>query len=218
VSEPAARWSGLHHGLDPAGLPFVRGWLRVMWGLAAPLVRLRVPPTAVTVAGAAAALVAVAVAGAAPWVALGLVLVSVVFDGLDGAVAVLADRATAGGRIADAVADRIADCAFAAVIWRCGAPVGLALVAAFASLSLEALRRRVGGRLRSMITVGERPSRTICAVLAGGCAGLSAATWPATVCAAVWIGLAAVGLAQLIRARPRSGAGSAAGGGADPSP
>jgi phosphatidylglycerophosphate synthase len=202
VSDPASRWSALHHGIDPGGLPLVGGWLRSMWWLAAPLARIRVPPTAVTLLGVLLALGAVPVAARLPWVALVLVLGSVLADGLDGAVAVLTDRATSRGRIADAVSDRIADCAFPAVIWRCGAPGWLALVAALTALGLEGVRLLRGGRALSAITVGERPSRTICTVLACGCAGVSGASWPASVCAVVWMALAGIGSVQLNRARP----------------
>jgi hypothetical protein len=91
----------------------------------------------------------------------------------------------------DHVADRVADTAFALVMWRCGAPLWLALVAAGLSLVQELARRRV------VITVAERPTRVICAVLACAAAAVSAASWPPTVCAAVWVAATAVALAQM---------------------
>jgi CDP-diacylglycerol--glycerol-3-phosphate 3-phosphatidyltransferase len=188
-------WSRLHHGLDPADVPFVRGWLRIVAALARPVHR--VPPMVFTVAGAALAVMAVAVAARWPWPALALVAAAVLCDALDGAVAVLADRASALGAVADKAADRVADTAFALVIWRCGAPWWLAGLAAALSLGLEAVRTVRGGAALSRITVAERPSRVICTALACVSAGVSAAVWPATVCAAVWVALALVGLVQV---------------------
>jgi phosphatidylglycerophosphate synthase len=135
VTDRAARWSALHRDLDPATVPLLRAWLRGMWWLARPLVRLRIAAISVTVFGVVAAGAAVPAVGLSAWLALGLVVVAVLADGLDGAVALLAARATVVGARADAIADRVADCAFAAVIWRCGAAWWLAGLAAVISLA-----------------------------------------------------------------------------------
>jgi len=194
----------LHHGIDPAGVPLLAPWLRAMWWLARPLATLGITPSVLTVLGPGAAVGAAAVASSVPLVALLLVVVAVLMDGLDGAVAVVADRAGARGPVLDRIADRVSDCAFAVVLWRCGAPWELAAAAGALSLLHEAVRDVRGGRLRSAITVAERPSRTVCTVLACLCAAISAAAWPPTVCAAVWVALAVVGLGQLSRAGGRA--------------
>lgn len=201
MPEPAAAWSALHHDLDPSGVPLLRHWLRLMWRLAGPLARLRVRPIVVTLAGVVLAVDAALLAARLPWVALALVLLSVVCDGLDGAVAVLSSSASAFGSAADKAADRLADCAFAVVLWRCGAPWWLAVAAGALSLVHEGVRVVLGGARLARITVAERPTRVICAVLACGCAGVSTAAWPPTVCAAAWVALALVGLGQLARRR-----------------
>jgi phosphatidylglycerophosphate synthase len=170
-----------------------------MWLLARPLARLRVPPLVITLAGAVLAVDAVLFAERLPWAALGLVLLSVVCDGVDGAVAVLASSASAFGSVADKVADRVSDSAFALVLWRCGAPWWLAVVAGGLSLVHEGIRVVLGGERLARITVAERPTRVICTALACGSAGVSSASWPPTVCAAVWVGLAVIGLGQLVR-------------------
>jgi CDP-diacylglycerol--glycerol-3-phosphate 3-phosphatidyltransferase len=187
-------WSRLHYGLRPS--PVVRRWLGLMWALARPFAAARVPPTAITVAGAGLAVAAPVVAGRLPSVALALVLGAALCDGLDGAVAVVGGRASRSGAVADAIADRVADTAFALVLWRFGAPLWLALLAAGLSLTQELGRRRV------VITVAERPTRVICTALACAAAAVSGATWPATVCAAVWVGATVVALGQLRRAGP----------------
>jgi CDP-diacylglycerol--glycerol-3-phosphate 3-phosphatidyltransferase len=193
-----AAWTRLHHGLDPARVPMLQPWLRVVWSVARPL--RAVPPSAVTVVGALLAIDALLLAADQPWVALVLVLVATWCDALDGAIAILAHRASAAGAMADKIADRIADSAFALTIWRCGAPLWLAVVAGASSLVLEAVRELLGGARRTRITVAERPTRVICTVLACGAAGVSSAIWPPTVCAAVWACLGVIGIAQVVPA------------------
>jgi CDP-diacylglycerol--glycerol-3-phosphate 3-phosphatidyltransferase len=183
------RWSRLHQGLVPS--PLVRAWLRPMWTLARPLAALRVPPTAVTVAGVGLAVAALLLAERRPLAALACVLAAAVADGLDGAIAVVAGRASRFGAVADAVADRIADTAFAFTIWRCGAPWWLAAAAAALSLVLEL------GRPPRVLTVAERPTRVICTALACVSAAVSDATWPPTVCAGVWVGATAIAIGQI---------------------
>ena len=100
--DPAERWSQLHHGIDPKGVPLLLPWLRLLWWLARPL--RGVPPTAITVLGAVLAVDAAVLAANHPgWAALAVVLAALC-DGLDGAVAVVAGRATRSGAVADALA------------------------------------------------------------------------------------------------------------------
>ena len=198
------RWAQLHHGLDPGSIPGLRGWLRAIWTLARPLVALGLPPTAISVAGAALAGAAVGVVRAIPLLAVGLLALSVLCDALDGAVALLAERASRAGMIADAVCDRIADVAFVVVIYRCGAPLWLSALAAASALGIEGWRLARAGVARTTITVAERPSRFVCAVVAAVSVAFSPAAWPAVACAAVLSGLGALAVVQLWSARPRS--------------
>jgi phosphatidylglycerophosphate synthase len=195
VTSPAQRWSALHHGIDPARVPLLSAWLRLMWLLARRLTW--IAPTALTVLGALLALDALLLAGSRPWWAAGAVLGAVVCDGLDGAVAVLAQRATRSGAVADAVADRISDLAFAAVLWRCGGPWPLAAVCGALAVAVDGVRRL--RRVPDRITVAERPTWTVCAVLACGSAAVTAAQWPVLACASVWAAAGVVGLLQLSR-------------------
>ena len=197
MNDPAAGWSRLHHGLDPHSSGLLWRWLTAMWWLARPLARLRVSPGAITVAGAALACAAVFVVRREPLLAVTFVLGSVVADGLDGAVAVLQGAASRFGALADKIADRTSDIAFAAVLWRCGVPASLAILAGLGMLAVEVLRE-----VRSrpvVITVAERPTRTICTVLACGSVAISSAHWPVLVCAWVLVGLSALALVQLSR-------------------
>jgi CDP-diacylglycerol--glycerol-3-phosphate 3-phosphatidyltransferase len=193
VSTLAQRWSGLHHGIDPSRVPLLAPWLRLMWRLARPLAWL--PPTALTALGVVLAADAVLLAGSLPWAAGLAVLAAVLCDGLDGAVAVIADRATRSGAIADAVADRLVDVAFAAVLWQCGVPGELAIACGALALAVDAVRRL--RHVPSRITVGERPTWAVCTVLACGSAAVTSAQWPVVVCAAVWAAAGVVALAQV---------------------
>lgn len=210
ASERERRWSALHHGIDPAGVPLLRGWLRLIGALARPLAALRVPPTAVTAAGVVLAGLAVLLASPAPARAAALVLLAVLCDALDGALAIVVDRATPAGARADAVADRLVDVAFAAVLWRCGAPWWTAVLAAALAVAVDRLRRV--RRTPARITVGERPTWTICAILACLGAAVTVAAWPVLVCVCVWTAAGVVALGQLLT--PGGRASSSAAGGA----
>ncbi|NHC45594.1 CDP-alcohol phosphatidyltransferase family protein [Motilibacter sp. K478] len=199
------RWSALHGGYDPGRSRLVRGWLSLTYLLARPLALARVPPDAVTLGGAAIGLgvpLGASVGGHWPALAAVVVLLVAVVDGLDGAVAVLTDRATRWGHVLDSVADRLTDCAFLLSLGLLGAPWPLAVAAALLTYTSEYLRARAaaGGMADiGVVTVWERPSRV--AVTAVGClaAGLDpsrADEW-ATLLAAAGTGLAVVGLAQL---------------------
>lgn len=184
-------WSALHRGLRPS--PLVRRWLALMWMLARPLAAVRVSPMVITVAGVVLAVNAPLLAAGLPLVALVLVLAAALCDGLDGAVALLQGRTSRAGALADTIADRVADTAFALVMWRVGAPLWLAVLAAALSVGFEF------GRRRPLITVAERPTRVICTTLACISAAISEATWPPTVCAAVWVAATLVAFGQLGR-------------------
>ncbi|HET8657642.1 MAG TPA: CDP-alcohol phosphatidyltransferase family protein [Micromonosporaceae bacterium] len=226
-----AGWARLHGGHRPAGA--VRVWLAAVHPLGVWLARRRVAPNAVTVAALGLAVLAVPAAyqGGA-WVAMAavLVVVSAVADGLDGAVAVLAGRASRAGAVLDSVADRLSEGAFGVALWVAGAPGWLAAGATGVGWLHEYLRARagaVGVAGIGPVTVAERPTRVIAAVT-----GLLAA-WPLggvgpTVGAAAGGLLGLAGLAQLtawlaraltggsMQAPPEGGGlGGAASGGAD---
>jgi CDP-diacylglycerol--glycerol-3-phosphate 3-phosphatidyltransferase len=197
LSSPEQRWSALHHDIDPRRVPLLLPWLRGLWSLARAL--RGVPPTAITVLGVVLAADAVFLARDHPgWAALA-VLAAALCDGVDGAIAVIADRASRSGAIADAVADRVADVAFAGVLWRVGVPLAVAIACAAAAVAVDVLRRL--RRVPDRITVGERPTWTICATLAGCSAAVSHAHWPVLACAVVWLSLGAIAVGQVAAAR-----------------
>ncbi|MBM9468893.1 CDP-alcohol phosphatidyltransferase family protein [Nakamurella leprariae] len=193
------RWSSLHHGIDPTAVPLVRRWLGLMWAGGRVLSRAGIPPTAVTAAGVALAGGAVALARDRPGPAAVAVIGAALCDGLDGATAVVGDRATRSGALADAVADRLCDGAFAAVLWRRGAPSRAAATAAGLAWGVDTLRRV--RHVPDRITVAERPTFAICAAATCAAAATTRARWPAGLSAGVWIAAGIVGIGQVLRAR-----------------
>lgn len=191
------RWSTLHSGIDPARVPLLMPWLRFLWRVARPLSV--VPPLAITVLGVLLAGDAVLLARSEPAAATAAVLLAVLCDGLDGAVAVLADRATPLGARADALADRLSDIAFVMVLWRCGAPWPVAVACAVLAVAIDILRRV--RRVPAKITVAERPTWTICAMAACVSSAATSAGWPVLVCTAVWLAFGVVGMTQIVFAR-----------------
>ena len=157
------RWSVLHGGFDPSGSPLVGGWLRVVYLCARPFAALRVPPDLVTMLGLAASGLGVWLAWlGGRWVLLAvlLVVVSGLLDGLDGAVAVLTDRATRWGHVLDSLVDRCSDGLYLVALWLVGAPAGVCVAGGAAALLLEYARARAGAGGMSevgVVTVAERP-------------------------------------------------------------
>nr|WP_276610980.1 CDP-alcohol phosphatidyltransferase family protein [Kineococcus siccus] len=167
---------------------------------------MRVPPAAVTLAGAvgsvAAAVVAVVAGpgGAGAVLAAAVLAVSGLLDNLDGAVAVISDRVGRRGALLDAACDRVGDAACAAVLWGCGAPAWLALLAGGLAQWQEYVRARAQGlgvTEVGVVTVAERPTRvSIAAATAAATAVVPEVGW-ATIGTAVWAALGVVGFLQL---------------------
>jgi CDP-diacylglycerol--glycerol-3-phosphate 3-phosphatidyltransferase len=202
-----ALWSALHGGADPSGI--VGAWLRLMHALAAPLVRLRIPPDGVTVVGMLVACAAPVLAGSGALVAAAAVVAgSAVLDSLDGAVAVVSGRTSRWGAVLDGVADRVSDAAFVAALWAAGAPGLLCVGAAALAWLQEYARARAGAAGLAEVTVltaNERPTRVIVVamcLLAGAVRPADEPGWPTLGAWALAV-LGVVGLAHLLAALRR---------------
>ncbi|WET76784.1 CDP-alcohol phosphatidyltransferase family protein [Amycolatopsis sp. QT-25] len=170
---------------------------------------LGVPPDVLTGVGVLCAAAAVPTASAGGWwlwLALVLLVATGVFDGLDGAVALLTGKARPAGAVLDAVADRITELCFTAVLFVLGAPSTWCAGLAISFLLHEYLRVRAqaaGMRGAGAITVAERPTRLIVAAVAVTGSALAPAGapwsgWPwAPTCAVVWAVLSVMGLVHL---------------------
>lgn len=208
--EYLAAWSAGHGGYDPRRRRLVYGYLVTMYGVSRPWARMGIHPHAVTALG-------LAVTSAVPaliWsdaprgmlaVAGLIILVTLLLDGVDGAVAALRQRATAFGGVLDGVADRVGEFAYLVVLWRLGAePVwlvaggALTVVQEFARARATAL----GADQIEAVTVWERPTRAILvgmtclglAIVGGADLGFD----PAVVAGQVWLVMSVLGLVQLM--------------------
>jgi len=186
-------------------------WLRIAYRCARLIALIggqRVTPSAVTLCGLALSLGVPVAAGIGGIVALStgvaLVLLSALADSVDGALAVITRRASRLGHVLDSVADRLSEAAWGLGVWLLGAPAVLAVVITALSWLHEYVRARAtlaGMRDIGAVTVAERPTRVIMMAAALTVTGAVGVTWPA---AAIWIGLALVGLFQLCLAVRRS--------------
>ncbi|HEX6256949.1 MAG TPA: CDP-alcohol phosphatidyltransferase family protein [Euzebyales bacterium] len=199
------RWSVAHDGYDARPTRVLRGWLTLMHRLARPIADAGVLPDVVTVWAVWSSLVVVALArpgGGWAIVAALLVVVSGLGDGLDGAVAVLTERASRWGYVLDSVADRVTEGLFLVAAWIVGAPAWLVVSTGAVVFLLEYLRARAGNAGADhvqTITVGERPSRIICCAIALALAGVDPARAPALAgwSIAILLALSLIALGQL---------------------
>jgi phosphatidylglycerophosphate synthase len=211
--EYASTWARLHGGFDPRqATPVVQAWLRLAYGLGSALGRVRVPPSAVTVVGVLLCVRVPVIAvrsPSGPLTAAVFVLLAAVADSVDGAIAVAVNRSSRLGYVYDSLADRVGEAAWLTAFWLLGAPGIVVATAGGLSWLHEYLRARAvsaGMREIGAVTVGERPSRVAVAAVGlvlAGVAGLIDADFAPgviTVAGAVWVLLAAFGLAQLLTA------------------
>lgn len=212
VAAPATRaeylstWSTLHNGIDPSASPLVSGWLRVVYALSAPLVRVSVPAHAVTVAAVVAAVASAALSRPGthlPLAAAVLIVLSGLLDGMDGAVALIGRSPSQWGYLLDTVADRCSDLAFLAGGLALGAPMPVVLAVGVLTLLHEMARARaIGAGIPDIgfLTVWERPSRVIAAAVTATVAGAApdSAALSATIGIAVACALSVIGFTQLM--------------------
>lgn len=194
-----ARWSRAHGGITPRG--FVLGWLRIVHVVARPLARRRVPPWVLTTASAICGLAVPLAVLAGRWGALAgavLAVVCALLDGLDGAVAVLTDTASAWGRVLDPLVDRLGDVAFLVALVLAGAPGWLAVGVGVLTLLQESVRATARLPDVGVVSVWERPSRVI--VVSLGLLGtvVSPGLPAATIAVSIAAVLAVVGFTQVV--------------------
>jgi phosphatidylglycerophosphate synthase len=199
------RWSRTHGNYNPSnGSRFVRGWLVGTYAFSKPLVALRVPPDVITILGGllSGCVALIAWAGDRWLIAAGvLCALSGILDSLDGAVAVMSDRATNYGYVLDSLVDRISDCLYVLALWLAGADDWLCIALLILTMLHEYIRARAvaaGMAEVGVVTVAERPTRVIVTALALLVAGIDPTHSWAQFGAFVWIVLATIGLLQLV--------------------
>jgi len=206
----AAQWSALHLGASRQASQIVRGWLRVAYLSGRALAGVR--PNTITGFGVALSVLvplAALVGGVGFFIAAVLVLLTAVADSADGAVAVMTGRTSRLGSYYDAMADRLTEAAWLVALWLAGVPAALvAACGALAWLHEYARARAAASGMTGVgvVTVAERPTRVIAAVVGFALAGVAAMVAPRlvpgllTVIVAVWTALGVLGLLRLTNA------------------
>lgn len=151
-------WSATHGGAEIAGI--VRTWLTISYWITRPLVAIRVSPNLLSFFSVVFA-VTFLLNIDSNW-AIFFLVISLMFDGIDGTVAILTAKNSRFGAIVDAVADRIVEAIWAYGFYLLGAPWQVVLMAWTAAAIQEYLRARAGGLGVSevlKVTWAERPVR-----------------------------------------------------------
>jgi archaetidylinositol phosphate synthase len=153
-----AKWSALHGNAEIKGI--VKAWLKISYISAKLLSTLRITPNFLTLLGVIFA-IAMAANPLSPWT-IGLLVLSLYADGIDGSVAIYQNRANQFGAVLDSVADRISEALWFYVAYRIGAPASLMLFTYVIAFTQEYARARLGGLGISevgVVTPAERPVR-----------------------------------------------------------
>jgi len=153
-----ATWSALHGGAQISGI--VKGWLQISFRIAKVLKKLHVTPNVLTSGGLLTAILLLAYPHG--WQAPLFLALSLIFDGIDGSLAIVNKSTSVAGAMTDSIVDRLSEVFWLLALYKLGAPIlALCLVLTFASTQ-EYLRARAGGLgfvEIGVVTIAERPVR-----------------------------------------------------------
>ena len=151
-------WSALHGGAKVSGI--VRGWLTISFVIAKLLAALRISPNFMTLLGvllaAGMALSPLSV------LAIFLLVLSLIADGVDGSLAILTSKSSKWGSALDAVADRVSEAIWLYVAYYVGVSANAAIALWVVASTQEYARARVaslGHTVIDLVTPTERPVR-----------------------------------------------------------
>jgi archaetidylinositol phosphate synthase len=151
-------WSKLHMGAEISGI--VKGWLSISYAIARILIFLRITPNLLTLGGIVFA--AAALFYPTSIIALILLILSLICDGVDGSVAIVGRRQSQLGAVADSIADRITEALWFAALYQWGIPAEISLALFTLALVQEYARARMaslGFEEIGVVTIAERPVR-----------------------------------------------------------
>jgi archaetidylinositol phosphate synthase len=153
-----ARWSALHGEAEVRGI--VKGWLTISFTLCLPLAKTRVTPNILSMAGVLASFIIVPLS--LSWWGLLFLALSILFDGIDGTLAIMTGKDSIRGAMLDSICDRVSELFWLIAFYRLGAPVwviGTAWVAAFTQEYARARIAGLGEYQIDIVTIAERPVR-----------------------------------------------------------
>ncbi len=162
-----AQWSKLHGGAEIKGI--VRWWLRWAFQISRSLARLRFTANGLTLAGlllgtGLIATLADARSSQSEWIAVAIVILvlSLIADGVDGSLALITSSASRFGAAFDAIVDRLVESLWALALVMIGADHLIVLIAWLTAQTQEYIRARIGGlgvTEIGVVTPAERPVR-----------------------------------------------------------
>ena len=155
-----SRWSELHGGVEVQGV--IALWLRISFWIARVLAFFRLTPNILTTIGMLSSFLIYYTTYTSQLI--GLVIFSLICDGVDGSLAIYRNKTSKFGELYDSIADRITE-----AFWLMGATfVGIPLRWAIAIWVLGATQEYARARLASLgyseigvVTPAERPVRAI---------------------------------------------------------
>ena len=151
-------WSALHGGAKIEGI--VKAWLSISYVIVKPLAKLRVTPNALTLGGLIFAILLWQFPHS--WPAALFLIASLMFDGIDGSLAIVTRVTSKFGAFTDSFVDRLSEVFWALALYELGAPKALVFIALVAAFTQEYLRARSGGLGHNeigIVTICERPVR-----------------------------------------------------------
>ena len=151
-------WSKLHGDAQISGI--VKGWLTISYHLVRPLAKLRVTPNMLSIAGLIFG-VALYLNAQNPW-AIGLLVASLLCDGIDGSLAIITNKASKWGAALDSILDRTTELFWVLTFISIGGSEYIVIGAAILAFAQEYLRARAGGLGLTevgVVTIAERPVR-----------------------------------------------------------
>ncbi len=151
-------WSKLHMGAEISSI--VKGWLSISYAIARVLNFLRITPNLLTLGGIVFA--AAALFYPTSIIALILLILSLICDGVDGSVAIVGRRQSQLGAIADSIADRITEALWFVALYQWGITAEISLALFTLALVQEYARARMaslGFQEIGVVTIAERPVR-----------------------------------------------------------
>ena len=192
-----SNWSNLHGGAEIS--VFVRGWLKISFFLVKPLAKLKINPNFLTLLG----LVFAVLVWNSPnrWFAFIFLLISLIFDGIDGSLAIIRNVTSNQGAVIDSFVDRLSEVFWALALVRLGASAKVIFVTVLFAFTQEYLRARAAGlgqRGIEIVTIAERPVRAILIMIA-------LLAWHfnenlSTSIVYLWLAIQTIGLFQVTRA------------------
>jgi archaetidylinositol phosphate synthase len=151
-------WSKLHGDAKIAGI--VKGWLSISFSTSKALARIRITPNALTILGLVFGVLLYMNANAI-WAPL-ILVISLIFDGVDGSLAIITGKSSKWGALLDSVVDRLTEFFWILALYSLGVDSKILIAVLILASAQEYLRARAGGvglTQVGVVTLAERPVR-----------------------------------------------------------